>query len=176
MKVTPFVVAKAFIGWILLICIVLTILLCNTSDEYKRFYRFGPHNDLRILGIQIDTGWKYFGVVLYSFVNSIFRTAFHNYLNPWMINNVQDEERPKQHLKRYNVFEIATVCVVYNWTDWLLYMNILLAQIDMMLIEVTADLMMSYVTTYYYLGTPKLQTSTTENLSLIPRSETAIEL
>jgi hypothetical protein len=88
-----------------------------------------------------------------------------------MINNVQDEERPKQHLKRYNVFEIATVCVVYNWTDWLLYMNILLAQIDMML----ADLMMSYVTTYYYLGTLKLQT-TSENSSLIPRSERAIEL
>lgn len=154
MRVTPFIVSKIFIGWILLICIVLTVLLCNIPSEYKTFYRFGPHKDLRILGIQIDNGWKYFGVFLYSFINSVFRAAFHNYLNPWMINNVQDESRPKQHLDRYSVYEIASVCVIYQWTDWLLYMNILLAQIDMMIIEVSADLMMSYVTTYYYLGTP----------------------
>ena len=152
MKITPYIVSKAFITWIMIISIILIILLCNTSGEYKRFYRFGPHSELIILGIKIDTGWKYFGIVLYSFINSIFRTAYHNYLNPWMINNVQDEERPFGHLKIYNVYEIATVCVVYNWTDWLLYMNILLAQIDMMFIEISADLLMSYLTTYYYMG------------------------
>lgn len=90
-------------------------------------------------------------MVGYSFVNSIFRTVYHNYLNPWIINNVQDEERCKKHLLKWNVYEITSVSVVYNWTDWLLYMNILLAQVDMMIVEVFADLLMSLVTTYYYL-------------------------
>jgi len=157
MNVNPNVVAKVFMGWILFISIILTVLLTNTPKEYKAFYKFGPHDDLRILGIQINTPWKYFGVVSYSFINSIFRAAFHNYLNPWMINNVQDEERSKAHLRRYDVYEIATICVVYNWADWLLYMNILLAQVDMMIIEVVSDLVMSYVTTYYYLGTPRIK-------------------
>ena len=126
-------------------------MLCNTSSEYKKFYKFGPHKDLQILGLQIDNGWKYFGVVVYSFINSIFRAAFHNFLNPWIVNNVQDGTQPKHHLDHYSVYEIVTVCVIYNWTDWLLYMNILLAQIDMMLIEVLADILISYATTYYYL-------------------------
>ena len=169
MRINPYIVSKVFIGWIATICVVLIALLNNTSPEYTTFYRFGPHEDLRIMGIKIDTASKYFGIVMYSFINSIFRTAYHNYLNPWMINNVQDEERQKTHLKRYNVYEIATVCVIYNWTDWLLYMNILLAQIDMMLIEVAADLLMSYIVTFYYLRTPLLHI---ENIAeLVPLRE-----
>jgi hypothetical protein len=72
-----------------------------------------------------------------------------------MINNVQDEDKDKQHLDHYTVYEIAGVSVIYNWLDWLLYMNILLAQIDMMIIEVVGELLISYITTYYYLKTPK---------------------
>ena len=154
-NVSPYIVSKIFIGWIVIISLVLSFLLVNTNAEKKKFYRFGPHEDLWILGIQINTYWKWMGVVGYSFLNSIFRTVLHNYLNPWIINNIQDEERSKQHLKKWNVYEVTTVAIVYNWTDWLLYMNILLAQIDMMIVEVVADVLMSLGTTYYYLGTPK---------------------
>lgn len=153
-KINPFVVSKLFICWIAIIYILLTALLHNTSQEYKSFYRFGPHHELKILGISIDTDLKYFGIIAYSFINSIFRATLHNYLTPWMINNIQDEEKSKKHLSYYNVFELTTVSVIYNWTDWLIYMNILLTQIDMMIIGVSGDLIMSYVTTYYYLTAP----------------------
>lgn len=154
MKITPFLVSKLFICWLAVIYVLLTVLLHNTCEEYKSFYRFGPHKDLKILGICIDTDLKYFGVVAYSFINSIFRATLHNYLTPWMINNVQDEAKSKKHLSYYNVFEVTTVSVVYTWTDWLIYMNVLLTQIDMMIIEVSGDLIMSYITTYYYLISP----------------------
>jgi len=154
-SIQPNIVSKFFIGWICFVCTSLTILLCNTSDIYKSFYRFGPHSDLIILGIQIDTNIKYSCIIAYSFTNSIFRTIFAKYLHPWMINNVQDEDKDKQHLDHYTVYEIAGVSVIYNWLDWLLYMNILLAQIDMMIIEVVGELLISYITTYYYLKTPK---------------------
>lgn len=149
---SPFLVSKIFIIWIFIISIVLYCLLINTDDDKKKFYRFGWHEDLWILGIQINTFWKWFGVVGYSFINSMFRTVYHNYLNPWIINNIQDEVRSKKHLLKWNVYEVTSVSVVYNWTDWLLYMNILLAQVDMMIVEVLADLLMSLLTTYYYLG------------------------
>jgi hypothetical protein len=154
MNINPFIVSKLFICWIIIIYVLLTALLHNTSQEYKTFYRFGPHSELKILGISIDTDEKYLGVITYSFVNSIFRATLHNYLTPWMINNIQDEEKSKKHLNYYNVFELTTVCVIYTWTDWLIYMNILLTQIDMMIIEVSGDLIMSYITTYYYLINP----------------------
>ncbi|MEX0597795.1 MAG: hypothetical protein WD512_14985, partial [Candidatus Paceibacterota bacterium] len=154
MKINPYIVSKLFIIWIAIIYIILTLLVHNSSPEDSLFYRIGPHDSLKILGVRIDTNLKYFGLIFYSFINSIFRATLHNYISPWMINNVQDEEKSKKHLKYYNVFEMTTISVIYTWTDWLIYMNILLTQIDMMIIEVSGDLIMSYVTTYYYLQCP----------------------
>lgn len=93
MEINPFVVSKLFICWLIIIYILLTVFLHNTSKEYKSFYRFGPNCDIRILGIPIDTDLKYFGIITYSFINSIFRAIFHNYIRHWMINNVQDENK-----------------------------------------------------------------------------------
>ena len=154
MRLNPFIISKLFICWVVIIYILLTAFLHNMSQESKLFYRFGPHSELKILGISIDTDLKYFGLITYSFINSIFRATLHNYLTPWIINNIQDEEKSKKHFGYYNVFELTTISVIYTWTDWLIYMNILLTQIDMMIIEVSGDLIMSYVTTYYYLTVP----------------------
>lgn len=139
--------------WVIIIYVILYAVLNNTSDKYKEFYRIGPNEDLIIMGIQINTLPKYYFLVTYSFINSVFRTIHHNYLHPWILNNVQNEVKSKEHLNKYVVYQIVTISTIYNWTDWLLYMNILLAQIDMMIVEIVADLGISYVTTYYYLKT-----------------------
>ena len=49
-------------------------------------------------------------------------------------------------------YEITYVIIVYNWVDWYIYMNILLAQVDMLLIEITCDMIMSGVIARYYLN------------------------
>lgn len=132
-------------------------MVSKSTDTSKSFYKFGPHDNFIILGIKINTTWKYTGIVVYSFINSLFRAVFHNVLAPWMINNVQDEHKSKMGLKHVTAYEVCSVHVIYNWVDWLLYMNILLAQIDMMIIEIVADLLMTCATTYYYLRPPNLK-------------------
>jgi hypothetical protein len=151
------IISRTFITWIALVVCILSVMVANSNDTSKSFYKFGPHDDFIILGIKINTGLKYFYIVLYSFVNSLFRAIFHNVITPWMINNIQDESRDKTSINRAIAYEVTSVHVIYNWVDWLLYMNILLAQIDMMIIEVSADLLMSCITTYYYLR-PKVST------------------
>jgi hypothetical protein len=85
--------------------------------------------------------------------------------NPtWIINNIQDESRSKKHLDRYQVYETCTINVIYHWVDWLLYMNILLAQIDMMIVEIIADLLTTLVLTRYYLSVPKPHPHANEEL------------
>ncbi len=121
-----------------------------TSLENK-FFNFGPSKDFKIIGICIDTYAKYCIIICYCFANSIFRTLHTNYLHPWIVNNVQDQKADKKGLVKKEVFFIVSISVIYHWTDWLLYMNILLAQIDMLIIEVFADLGMSCITTSYYL-------------------------
>ena len=166
--ISPYIVSKVFIVWMAIVCLVLTIVLCNTPDKYKTFYKFGPNENLIILGIKIDTYTKYMIIVSYSFINSIFRTIHHSFLSPWMIHNVRDEERDKVHLNHFSVYEISTVLVIYTWLDWLLYMNILLAQVDMVIIETLGELIISCITTYYYLQTPKPFVSKRMHAEIVP--------
>jgi len=42
--------------------------------------------------------------------------------------------------------------MIYNWFDFFMYMNILLSQIDMLLVEVFSDLIVNYFLTKYYLS------------------------
>jgi len=150
MQLSPRVISRIFLAWMAIIYTIFIIILSNTSDKYKKFYRLGPHEDLIILGIQVNTLPKYWFLVTYSFINSIFRTILHSYIRPWILNNIQNEKKDKPQVDHKLAYELITVSTIYEWSDWLLYMNILLSQIDMMIVEIIAELGISYCTTYYY--------------------------
>jgi hypothetical protein len=102
------------------------------------------------LGICIDTLTKYGVVVTFCFVNSGIRAMNTNVLRSWVINDVQDKsnKRPINHRKAYI---LSSVSVTYNWFDFFMYMNILLSQIDLFVLEIIADLIMTCLLTNYYL-------------------------
>lgn len=145
------IVSRVLGAWVVAIGIAIASLSKYASLEQKAFYRFGPNDDLNILGLTIDTSGKYMGVVLYCFVNSVMRTMYHKFLDPWLINNVQDESKSKPLSMHACAYEITCVHTIYVWFDWFIYMNILLSQVDMVLVEIGADLVMSVLTTAYYL-------------------------
>ena len=137
--------------------ISITILIINISkyadSEQKKIYNFGPNKDLNILGFIIDTQYKYILVISYCFINSIFRTLYNSILHSWLINYIQDETKEKSIEIRHFAYEITCVTTIYAWFDWFIYINILLSQIDMVIIEIVADLIVSILTTTYYLRT-----------------------
>lgn len=144
-------VSKAICGWMIVVIISMASLSGYMDDTQRKFYRFGPGPNLKVLGLTIDSAGRYIGVVSYSFINSAFRTLHHNVLQPWLVNTIQDDTRHKpKHIHRL-AFEITTIATIYQWFDWFIYMNMLLAQIDMVVVEVVADLIMSICTTAYYL-------------------------
>lgn len=121
--------------------------------------RIGPNENLKIFGIIINSSGKYVGVVCYCITNSIFRTTTGNILSSWIINNIQDEERDKSRLDRKFAYEITMVTTLYHWFDWYIYMNIVLSQIDMIFIEIIADVMVSIVSTFYFMNLEKFKKS-----------------
>lgn len=156
-----YIVCKTISLWMFIItCTLLGISKYATEDQ-KQFYRFGPNSDLKILGIYIDNGGKYFGIVVYCFINSMFRTLHQSILHAWLINNVQDESKEKPTSIKKFAYEVTCVSTIYMWFDWFIYMNILLSQIDMVIIEICADLLMSIATTTYYLKTGPQMTNET---------------
>lgn len=79
----------------------------------------------------------------------------HNILQPWIINVIQDKTNPT-HIAYSQSYELSFVYTIYNWFDFFLYMNILLSQIDMLLVEVFADLIVTFfLTTDYVRSKPK---------------------
>jgi hypothetical protein len=142
-------VARCILLWILLI----TASLTTISLEYKnnQLFQVGPNSTLYILGINIDTKLKYSIVVVFCFINSGIRTINHTVLSSWIINVVQD---PKTEgvINVFDSYSISYVNAVYNWVDFFMYMNILLSQIDMLLIEILADLLITTFVTRYYIN------------------------
>jgi len=143
-------ISKVICFWILCISIALSVLIINQGLQGINIYRFGPNPDLYILGFCINTYEKYISVAVFCFINSGMRTLNNEILKPWITNQVQDVSKPVNVLK-INAYEITCVSCLYIWFDFFMYMNILLAQIDMMLIEVGTDLITTTILTTYYL-------------------------
>jgi hypothetical protein len=74
-------------------------------------------------------------------------------LQSWITNHLQDESSMLRSGDEYRFsYEISCVNTIYAWFDWFLYMHILLSQIDLFLVEVSVDIMMTLLITNYYLG------------------------
>lgn len=117
----------------------------------KPNYRFGPHEDLDIMGITINTHARYAMVAMFCIVNSFIRSVETDIIHAWLINNVQDVHIHKSQEVRKIAYQVAVIHAMYYWWDWFIYMNILLAQFDLFLIEMLASIITTVITTRMYL-------------------------
>lgn len=139
-------------GWMIGVTTVIAILL--SGESLDPFYKFGPSSTLVIMGITIDTPLMYTGVVIYCFINTCIRTINNQIISPWITNVLHDVTVSKEYLNVCLVYEIANVSVIYTWVDWFIYFNILFAQIDMVLVEIITDILVTTYVTKMYLNMP----------------------
>lgn len=139
--------------WVASVSVCLTIFLTlhtQTDALQSRYFRWGPHSEFIVFGMPVDTPAKYLLITTYSFVNSGIRAAHHTLLQPWILHNVQTIDTVG-HVDPAMAYRLTTLATLYTWFDWFIYMNILLSQVDMLVIELTADILTTLVTTRNYL-------------------------
>jgi hypothetical protein len=146
------ITSRIIIIWMMLIIITICGLYNKMNNEAQNFYIFGPNNNLIIFGLQINTYTKYGIVVFYCFINSVIRSSHNDILRPWLTNSIQDISIQKKPEIAFFAYEVTYVTTIYNWFDWYIYMNILLAQVDMLIVDIISDLIMSGLITRYYLN------------------------
>ena len=142
---------------IVILTILLSYIFANTEQFMgdTSFYRFGPNPELVILGIVIDTPQKYGLIVLYAVLKTIIRNLDHSIIAPWITLNIQNinalptEDTEKKDTNKQ--FEISIINTIYSWFDWLIYIHMLLAQVDMFLLELTTDVIAIYFVTRWYI-------------------------
>lgn len=142
---------------IVILTILLSYIFANTEQFVgdTSFYRFGPNPELVILGITIDTPEKYGLIVLYAVINTVIRNLDHSIIAPWITLNVQNiNAQPTEDTEKKDTnkqFEISIINTIYSWFDWLIYINMLLAQVDMFLLETITDVIAIYFVTRWYI-------------------------
>ena len=157
------VVSRIITCWMVVILTIMLSYLFANKEDYTgdtSFYRFGPNPDLVIIGIVIDTPTKYGLVVLYAVINTVIRNLDHNIIVPWIMLNVQNIKITNIDAKDISKqYEISIINTIYSWFDWLIYIHMLLAQIDMFLLELTTDVIAIYFVTRWYIKNKTLVTS-----------------
>jgi len=158
------VVSRITTGWMSIITILMTMISIKSTGNTS-FYRFGPQSDLIILGFTIDTPEKYALVVLYALINTAIRSMNHNIVTPWITLNVQNTNEPvaqstvdNTQREQREQYEICIFNTMYSWFDWLIYIHMLLAQADMVLIEMTTDVVATCIVTHWYIKTRQNKT------------------
>jgi len=146
------IVSRIMMAWMVMVGTTISLLYRYANPTDVSFYRFGPSSTLMIMGFVIDRMSLYIGVISYCIINSMIRTACHDLLLPWLTHRIQDRTAFKPPGIAPLAYEITMVTAVYFWVDWFIYLNILLSQIDMLLAEIVADLIVSVLVTRYYLN------------------------
>lgn len=158
MKMTTIVVSRVIAAWMVAILTILLSYIFANTEQFAgdtSFYRFGPNPELIILGIVIDTPQKYGLIVLYAVINTVIRNLDHSIIAPWITLNVQNikalptEDTEKKDTNKQ--FEISIINTIYSWFDWLIYIHMLLAQVDMFLLELITDVIAIYFVTGWYI-------------------------
>lgn len=153
-------VTRITTGWMSIITILMTVISMKSTSNTS-FYRFGPQKDLVILGFTIDTLGKYALVVLYALINTAIRSMNHNIVTPWITLNVQNTNQPVMQSRitssNREHYEICIFNTMYSWFDWLIYIHMLLAQADMVLIEMTTDVIATCIVTRWYIKTRQVK-------------------
>jgi len=162
------IVSRIIIVWMFIISILLISYIFTIYSDDTKFYRFGPQSDLIILGFIIDTPEKYCFIVLYAIINTIIRNLDHNIISPWITLNVQNiDAQNSEKNKITNQYENSITNTIYSWFDWLIYIHMLLAQIDMFLLELTTYVIAIYFVTNWYIKNKTILNDTLINDTLI---------
>jgi hypothetical protein len=75
-------------------------------------------------------------------------------LKPWIIHNIQDTSpegiKRKETLDYAVAYQINTITTIYIWFDFLIYIHLLLSQIDLFMIEALSDVIIVIVITRFW--------------------------
>ncbi len=136
--------------WMIFISYFIITISIGTNSS-QTFFNFGPNDKFIFFGIAINNFKKYYTIITFSFMNSCVRKLNLNVIQPWITLNIQNEDKIKTKDIVFDGFFISNISNLYNWIDWIIYMNLLLAQVDIVIVEILAEMLILNLSTYYYI-------------------------
>jgi len=143
----PILVSRIIALWT--ICVGTSIGYTVSSTVSLTPYRIGPSSQFIILGITIDTMQKYIALCMYVIVNIMMRNMNFNIISPWLIQHVQNTL--PLHIHSSHAYHISVCFTLYGWLDSIIYIHVIMSQMDIVLLEIVTDVMINIYITRTYL-------------------------
>ena len=128
-------------------CVFISIMVADHSP----FLSFGPNTRTRLMGVTLDTWGKWNCVAVYTFVSTCVAAFSSDAIVPWITNTVQDHKTTYIPYSKFTCLLIIQSFTVYAVIMSVIGMFVALTQVDFMLIRITADVLVNYYTTYWFL-------------------------
>lgn len=101
---------------------------------------FGPGNSPAMIGsLKLDTWLRWSSIATYTFFNHAISGTSSNIIDPWIMNEVQDDSHKRLRFTRQKSLAIIVIYKITGWIDYILYLVIALSRLDLMIIGITAD-------------------------------------
>lgn len=139
------IASRCITSWMLCCIILIGFFMTDNS-----FYRFGPSPNLIILGTCIDTYFKYTIIIVYCIFNTCIRAINHQIILPWITLVVQNINAEKKNA--FMIYEVVLCNSFYNWIDWFICIQLLFSQVDIILVELIMDILVTRIVTHHYLN------------------------
>eukprot|EP00961_Rhodomonas_salina_P260090 3514832-Rhodomonas_salina.3 len=135
------------VTWMLLISILFGMLRAS----HIQFFTFGPSPDTMLMGVPVDTWWKWTAVTVLTFFNTIFTEYVYDCLVPWIMTTIVDHKGNYIPYTKKTMLYIVVVCSMYRTVIQVVMIYIMLSQVDFLFVRVFADLIVTVITTQHFL-------------------------
>ena len=138
----------ALLAWTLISSSVFCVIMIKDGSN---FLLFGPNSQNKLLGVSLDSWFKWWVTALYTFISTAIAAFAGDSLWPFITNTIQDHKTVYIPYSKPMCLAIIQIFTIYGVIMSVIGMFVALTQIDFMLIRIAADLVVNHYTTYWFL-------------------------
>lgn len=114
------------------------------------YFRFGPSDDLIILGIsiQINTWQKYILLALYQFIDPFISVSTGDLIYPWINSSVMNPDKKELSVPKSHAWLIVNYTWTINLFKGLFSLGVSMSQIDFFIISGLSIIISGAITSY----------------------------
>lgn len=137
------------IVWVIISLCLLRVLMMG-SDNID-FLKIGPSETVKIMDVKIDTWAKWWGIAIFTFVNTTIGEFVDSSLVPWFQNTIQDHKNPYLPYEKYTCWIISQTFCLYIHVMGIFGVFLIFSQVDFLMIRALADLMVTGYSTNIFM-------------------------
>jgi len=117
----------------------------------SNFLTLGPNAANQLLGVKMDTWFKWWVTAIYTFVSTAVAAFSSDALCPFFSNVIEDHKTQYIPYSKFKCLLMVQCFTIYGVIMSVIGMFVALTQVDFMIIRIVADLVVNSHTTYYFL-------------------------